>query len=159
MSLYYTRMYSTIFERILCSDVQYDFWFYTALGRTVWFYLREYYTRTYSIIFQFILHSDAQYNVLREYYTRTYRMIFDFILHSDVQYDFWFYTTSDIQYDFWLNTILGRIVWFLNLYCTRMYNMNFGKNALHLDIQCGFLREYYTQTYSKIFERILYSDV
>ena len=37
--------------------------------------------------------------------------------------------------------------------------MHFRKDALHSDIQCGFLREYYTRTYSKIFEFILHSDV
>ena len=65
---YYTRTYSKIFEFILYSNVQYDF--YTALGRTVRF-LILYYTRTYSTIFYFVLHLDVQYD-------------FDFILYSDV---------------------------------------------------------------------------
>ena len=45
------------------------------------------------------------------------------------------------------------------MHCTRTYNVDFGKDALHSDIQCGFLREYYTRTYSKIFDFILHSDV
>ena len=40
-----------------------------------------------------------------------------------------------------------------------MYNADFGKDVLHSDIQYEFLREYYTRTYSKIFNFILYSDV
>ena len=79
---YYTQTYSKIFDFILYSDVQYDF--YTALGRT----------RTHSSIF--ILHSDVQYDfytvlgrtVRFLYCTRTYSTIFRNILHSDVQCDF-----------------------------------------------------------------------
>ena len=37
--------------------------------------------------------------------------------------------------------------------------MDFRKEALHSDIQCEFLREYYTRTYSKIFEFVLHSGV
>ena len=51
--------------------------------------------------------------------------------------------------DFWENTILGRIVWFLNLYCTRTYSTVFwGYTALRRTI--WFLKEYYTRTYSMI---------
>ena len=55
---YYTRTYSMIFDWILYSDLQYNFWFYTALERTVWF-LTKYYTRNYSMIFDWILYSDV----------------------------------------------------------------------------------------------------
>ena len=55
---YYTRTYSKIFEFILYSDVQYDFWLNTILGRIVWFWFL-YYTRTYSMIFDWILYSDV----------------------------------------------------------------------------------------------------
>ena len=37
--------------------------------------------------------------------------------------------------------------------------MDFGKDALHSDIQCEFFREYYTRTYSTIFDFILHSNV
>ena len=50
LSLYCTRTYSTIFDFVLYSDVQYDFCFCTILGRIVRF-LILYYTRTYSTIF------------------------------------------------------------------------------------------------------------
>ena len=98
-----------IFDCIMHSDVQYDYWFYIALGCTVWF-LIEYYTRTYSIIFDWILYSDVQYDFwfytalgrtvrfLILYCTRTYSMIFYCILHSDIQYDFWFYTNAKVKF-------------------------------------------------------------
>ena len=49
---YYTRTYSMIFDFILNSDVQYDFWEKTILGRIVWF-LILYCTATYNTIFDY----------------------------------------------------------------------------------------------------------
>ena len=109
---YYTRTYSKIFEFILYSGVQYDFWLNTILGRIVWF-LNLYYTQTYSMIYEFIIYSDVWYDFLILYYTRMYSTIFNFILYSDVQYDFWYYTA------------LGNTVRFLIEYYTRTYSMIF----------------------------------
>ena len=135
MILYYTRTYSMIFDFILHSDVQYDFWENTILERIVWFliytalrctvrFLREYYTQTYSMIFD--LYCTQTYSmILNLYCIRTYSMVFKFILHLDV------------QYNFWLNTILRRIVWFLNDYYTWMYIMIF-EFILQSDVQYDF---------------------
>ena len=54
------------------------------------------------------------------------------------------------------STLLYSVEWMMH--CTRAYNENFEKDVLHSDIQCGFLKEYYTRMYSIIFNGILYSD-
>ena len=162
-----------IFDFILHSDVQYDFLFYTALGRTVRF-LREYYTRTYSMIFDLYCTRPCSM-ILNLCCTRTYSMVFKFILHSDVQHDFWLntilghivwfliYTALGHTVWFWIYTAFGRTVWFLNLYCTRTYNMIFDW-ILYSDVQYDFwqnitlrrivrfLTLYCTRTYSMIWE-------
>ena len=102
MILYCTQTYSTIFDFVLHSDVQYDFWFCTVLGRTTWFLILHY-TRTYSTIFDL-------------YCTRTYITIFNFVLYSDVQYDFWFCTVLGRTVWFLIYTVLGRTIQFLKIW-------------------------------------------
>ena len=135
-----------IFDWILHSDVQYNFWentilrcivwfsIYTTLGRTVRF-LREYYTRMYIMIFDSYC-SRTYSMILNLCCTRKYSMVFEFILHSD------------IQYDLWLNTIVGRIEWFLIEHYTRTYSMIFDF-ILHSDVQYDFWE-------NTILERILW---
>ena len=83
--------------------------------------------------------------------TRTYNENFRNTLHSDVQCGL-------------KNIILGRIIWFLILYCTRTYSTTF---ILHSDVQYDFYTAlgrtvrflYCTRMHSTIFNFVLHSDI
>ena len=75
----------------------------------------------------------------KRHYTRSYNAWYEDALHL----------YSDVQ--------CVALLW--KTHCTQTYNVDFGKDVLHSDIQYEFLREYYTRTYSKIFDFILYSDI